>query len=93
MVVIFFETGLDFRKYFFLNTIRIFFNFYKFPHNRLAIVTEPLMPCWETIWIAFSYDAHLHPTFLFNRFKCLMLFTNQFSSLIQCSCMMQTKCS
>ena len=23
----------------------------------------------------FLYDAHLHPTFLFDRFKCLMLFT------------------
>ena len=41
----------------------------------------------------FLYDAHLHPTFLFGRFKCLMLFTNlHFSSIIQHSCM-ETKCS
>jgi len=33
--------------------------------------------------IDFLYDAHLHPTFLFDRFKCLMLFTNlHFSSII-----------
>jgi len=35
----------------------------------------------------FLYDAHLHPTFLFYRFKCLMLFTDlHFSSIIQHSC-------
>ena len=39
------------------------------------------------------YDAHLHPTFLSDRFKCLMLVTNpHFSSIIQHSCM-ETKCS
>jgi len=37
--------------------------------------------------------AHLHPTFLFDRFKCLMVYTNlHFSSSIQHSCM-ETKCS
>jgi len=30
-----------------------------------------LMPCWETTCIDYLCDAHLHPTFLFNRFKCL----------------------
>jgi len=36
----------------------------------------------------FFCDAHLHPTFLFDRFKCLMLLTNlHFSSIIQHSCM------
>jgi len=43
--------------------------------------------------INFLYDAHLHPTFLFDGFKCLVLFTNlHFSSMIQHSCM-ETKCS
>ena len=42
----------------------------------------------------FLCDAHLHPTFLFDRLKCLMLFTNlQFSSIVQHSCMVETKCS
>jgi len=41
-----------------------------FAHTMLAIVSGPLMPCWETICIDFLYDAHLHST-LFNRFKCL----------------------
>ena len=42
----------------------------------------------------FFKDAHLHPTFLFDRFKCLMLFTNlRFFSIIQRSCMVETKCS
>ena len=64
-----------------------------FAHIRLAIVSGPLMPCWETTCIDFLCDAHLHPTFLFNRFKCLMLFTNlRYSSIIQHSCM-ETKCS
>jgi len=41
-----------------------------------------------------TYDDHLHPTFLFDRFKCLMLFTNlDFSSIIQRSCMVETECS
>ena len=41
----------------------------------------------------FFYDAHLHPTFSFDRFKCLMLFTNlHFSSIVQHSCM-ENKCS
>ena len=40
----------------------------------------------------FLCDAHLHPTFLFDRFKCLMLFANlHFSSIIQRSCMVETK--
>ena len=65
-----------------------------FAHNRLAIVSGPLMPCWETTCIDLLYDAHLHPTFLFNRFKCLMLFTNlHFSMIIQRSCMVETECS
>ena len=64
-----------------------------FAHTRLAIVSEFLMPCWETSCIDFLYDAHLHPTFLFDSFKCLMLFTNlHFSSIIQRSCMLETKC-
>jgi len=64
-----------------------------FAHTRLAIVSGPLMPCWETICIDFLCYAHLHLTFLFDRFKCLMLFTNlHFSLIIQRSCM-ETKCS
>ena len=52
------------------------------------------MSCWETTCIDFLYNAHLHPTFLFDRFKCLMLFANlHFSSIIQCSCMVETECS
>ena len=52
------------------------------------------MPCWETTCIDFLYDAHLHPTFLFDRLKCLMLFTNlHFSSIIQSSYMVETECS
>ena len=47
-----------------------------FAHTRLAIVSGPLMPCWETTCIDFLCDAHLHQTFLFVRFKCLMHFTN-----------------
>ena len=65
-----------------------------FAHTRLAIVSGPLQPCWETTRIDFLYDVHLHPAFLFDRFKCLMLFTNlHFSSIIQRSCMIETKCS
>ena len=45
-------------------------------HTRLHIVSGPLMPCWETICIDFLYNTHLHLTFSFDRFKCLMLFTN-----------------
>ena len=42
----------------------------------------------------FFKDAHLHPTFLFDRFKCFIFFTNlHFSSIIQRSCMVETKCS
>ena len=64
-----------------------------FAHTRLPIVLGPLMPCWEKTCIDFLYDAHLHPTFLFDRFECLMLFTNlHFSSIFQRSCM-ETKCS
>ena len=41
-----------------------------------------------------AYDAHLHPTFLIDRFKCLWLFINlHFSSIIQRSSTMETKCS
>jgi len=65
-----------------------------FAHTRLAIVSGPLITCWETTCIDFLYDAHLHPTFLFDRFKCLMLFTNlHVSSIIQRSCMVETECS
>jgi len=65
-----------------------------FAHTRLAIVSGPLMPCWETTCIDFLCDAHLLPTFLFDHFKCLMLFRNlHISSIIQRSCMMETKCS
>jgi len=42
-----------------------------FAHTRLAIVSGPLQPCWETTRIDFLYDVHLHPAFLFDRFKCL----------------------
>jgi len=42
----------------------------------------------------FLYDEHPHPTFLFDRFKCLMLFTDlHFSSIIQRSCLVETECS
>ena len=65
-----------------------------FAHTRLAILSGPLMPCWETSCIDFLYDVHFHPTFLFDRFKCLMLFTNlHLSSIIQRSCMVETECS
>ena len=65
-----------------------------FAHTRLAIVSGSSMPCWETTCTDFLCDAHLHPTFVFDRFKCLMLFTNlHFSSIIQRSCMVETKCS
>jgi len=65
-----------------------------FAHTRLPIVSGPLMPCWETICIDFVYDARLHLTFLFDRFQCLMFFTNlHFSSIIQRSCMMENKCN
>jgi len=65
-----------------------------FAHTRLAIVPGPLMPCWETTCIEFLCDAHLHPTFLFDRFKCLMFFTNlYFSSIIHLSCMVESECS
>jgi len=36
-----------------------------------AIVSGPLMPCWETTCIDFLWVAHLHPTILSHRFKCL----------------------
>ena len=45
------------------------------PHQVTRCV-RTLMPCWETICIDFLYDSHLHLTFLFDRFKCLMPFTN-----------------
>jgi len=65
-----------------------------FAHTRLAIVSRPLMPCWELTCIDFLYDAHLHLTFLFDRFKCLRLFANlRFSSIIQRSFMLETKYS
>ena len=65
-----------------------------FAHTRLAIVSRPLKPCWETTCIDFLCDAHLQPTFLLDRFKCLMRFTNlHFSSIIQCSCMVETNCN
>ena len=65
-----------------------------FAHTRLAIVSGPLMPCWETTCIDFLYDAHLYPTFLFDRLKRLVLFTNlHFSSIIQRFCMVETECS
>ena len=64
-----------------------------FAHTRLAIVSRPFMPCSETTCIDFLYDAHLHTTFWFDRFNCLMLFTNlHFSSILQHSCM-ENKCS
>ena len=62
------------------------------PHQ-VSHCAGPLMPCYETTCIDFLYDAHLHPTFLFDRFKCLMLFTNlHFSSIIQRSWMVETEC-
>ena len=60
-----------------------------FAHTRLAIVSGPLMPCWETTCINF-YTMHI----FIQLFKCLMLFTNlHSSSVIQCSCMVETECS
>jgi len=51
------------------------------------------MPCWKTSCIDLLYGAHFHLTFLFVHFKCLMLFTNfHFSSIIQCSCILETNC-
>jgi len=45
-------------------------------------------------FINFLCNAHLYPSFSFDRFKCLMLFTNlHFSSIIQRSCMVETKYS
>jgi len=41
-----------------------------------AIVSGPLMPCWETTCIDFLLNAHLYTTILSHHFKCLMLFTN-----------------
>ena len=64
-----------------------------FAYTRLAIASGPLMPFWETICINYVCDVRLHPTFSFDYFKCVMLFTNLHSSIIQCSCMMVTKCS
>ena len=65
-----------------------------FAHTRLSIVSEPLMSCWETTCIDFLYDTHFHPIFLYDRFKCLMLFTNlHFSSIIQRSSIVETECS
>jgi len=47
----------------------------------------------EVFYTAVVSVQHLHPTFLFDRFKRVMLFTNlHFSSVIQHSCM-ETKCS
>ena len=64
------------------------------PHLVKSIVSGPLMPCWETTCIDFLYDAHLHPSFLFDCFQCLILFTNlHFSSIIQRSCVVDTECS
>ena len=63
-------------------------------HTRLAIVSGPLMACWETICIDVLYDPHLHPTLQFDHFKCLMLFTNlHFSSFIQSCCMILISCN
>jgi len=42
----------------------------------------------------FLYDAHLYPILWFDRFKCLILFTNlHFFSIIQRSSMVETDCS
>jgi len=38
-----------------------------FAHTKLAIMSGHLMRCWETTRNDFLYDAHLHPTFLFDR--------------------------
>jgi len=46
-----------------------------FAHTKLTIVSGPLMLRWETTCIDCLCDAHLHPTFLFDRFKGLLLFT------------------
>jgi len=44
------------------------------PHKTSHCV-RTLMPCWKTSCIDFLDAAHLHLTFLPDRFKCLMLFT------------------
>jgi len=64
-----------------------------FAHTKLTIVSGPLMLRWETTCIDCLCDAHLHPTFLFDRFKGLLLFTKlDFCSIFQRSCMMETEC-
>ena len=64
-----------------------------FAHTRLAIVSDLWCRVKKQLVSIFLSDVHLHLTFLFDHFKCLMLFTNlHFSSIIQHSCM-ETKCS
>ena len=64
-----------------------------FAHTRLTILCHDLSCRAKTQLTSIFYtnDAHLQPTFLFDRFKCLMLFTNvHFSSIIQHSCVWRT---
>ena len=63
-----------------------------FAHTRLAIVSGPLMPCWETTCIDFLYDAHLHPTFMRSLQMSDAFYESSFF-LSQRSCMVETKCS
>jgi len=52
---------------------------------------ETLMLCSETMCMVLFNDAQLHPIFLSDCSKCLMLFTNiNFSTIIQRSCMTVT---
>ena len=60
-----------------------------FAHTKLAIVSGPLMPCWETTCIDFLYDAHLHSTFLFDRFKCNVRWCIASHFLCSCVCDME----
>jgi len=59
---------------------------------RWSILDTPKCICGAEEQSA-NHLTFFHPTFLFDRFKCLMLFTNlHFSSIIQHSCM-EKKCS
>jgi len=49
------------------------------------LLCQDLLPCLKKIDIDILYAVHLHPTFLSDCFKCLLLFTNlHTSSIVQC---------
>jgi len=55
-----------------------------FAHTKLTIVSGPLMSCLATICMVLLNDVHLHITFLSDRIKSQMHFTNlPFSKIIQ----------